>query len=89
MRDPEMIFEIHTYASPDIAEPLSSNSIWAVIAGDLEMQLAPMPTVINRIVNIPSIAPFNLSLLERFPRGAISRQARHSPRSRRAGSASP
>ena len=34
------------------------------------MQLAPMPTVINRIVNIPSIAPFNLSLLERFPRGA-------------------
>ena len=23
MRDPEMIFEIHTYASPDIAEPLS------------------------------------------------------------------
>ena len=27
MRDPEMIFEIHTYASPDIAEPLSSNSI--------------------------------------------------------------
>ena len=27
MRDPEMIFEIHTYASPDIAEPLSSCSI--------------------------------------------------------------
>ena len=27
MRDPEMIFEIHTYASPDIVEPLSSNSI--------------------------------------------------------------
>ncbi|MBC7837748.1 MAG: hypothetical protein H7Y39_03780 [Nitrospiraceae bacterium] len=23
MRDPEMIFEIHTYASPDMAEPLS------------------------------------------------------------------
>lgn len=23
MRDPEMVFEIHTYASPDMAEPLS------------------------------------------------------------------
>ncbi len=23
MRDPEMIFEIHTYTSPDMAEPLS------------------------------------------------------------------
>jgi hypothetical protein len=27
MRDPEMVFEIHTSASPDRAKPLSSNSI--------------------------------------------------------------
>ena len=70
MRDPEMVFEIHTSASPDRASPCRPARSEPASQGIWKMRLVPISIAINRIVNLAPVDPFSLSLLERFPQGA-------------------